>query len=143
MQVKNVMTEKCEFIKPDATLQEAAQKMRDLDCGFLPIGPRSDNKLDGVITDRDIVIRMVAEGRDPTSTMVKDAETHRVFYCFETDDLETATQSMRDQQIYRLIVLDNPESKQLRGVISWGDIMRNHEERLAMEAAEGISARVA
>lgn len=140
MQVKNAMTEHCEYIKPDATCQEAAQKMRELDCGFLAIGPNADNKLDGVITDRDMVIRAMAEGKDPRSTMVRDCETNRVLYCFESDDLESAANSMRDNQVYRLIVLDSPESKQLRGVVSWGDILRHREESLAMNAARGIAA---
>lgn len=140
MQVKNVMTENCEFIKPDATLQEAAQRMRDLDCGFLAIGPEENNKLEGVITDRDIVIRCISEGMDPSTTTVKEAETRRVLYCYQTDDLEAATRSMRDQQVYRLIVLDSPESKQLCGVVSWGDIVRHHEDQLAINAAEGIKA---
>ena len=139
MQVREAMTGQCEFIEPDASLQEAAQRMRDLDCGFLAIGPASDNKLEGVITDRDIVTRCVADGKDPSRTSVKSAETHRVLYCFETDGLDKAAESMRDMQVYRLIVLDNPDNKQLRGVISWGDIVRHNERKLALKAAEGIS----
>lgn len=141
MQVKDAMTESCEFIKPDASLKEAALKMRDLDCGFLPIGNEERGKLEGVITDRDLVIRAVAEGADPDRTEVQNTETHRVLYCFENDDLESAAQHMRGQQVYRLVVLDNPESKQLCGVITLGDILRHHENQLAANAAEGIASR--
>src|SRR5690606_35834215 len=62
MQVKDVMTKACEYISPDATLMEAAQKMAQMDIGFLPIGSEAKDKLEGVITDRDIVIRAIAKG---------------------------------------------------------------------------------
>jgi signal-transduction protein with cAMP-binding, CBS, and nucleotidyltransferase domain len=140
MKVKNVMCDHCEFVSPETNLQQVAQKMRDLDCGFMPIGSDAKGKLEGVITDRDIVLRAVAEGLNPSECQVQDCETHRVLYCYENDDLDTAAQSMREQQVYRLIVLDNPENKQLKGVISLGDILRHHEAQIAARAAEGIAA---
>jgi len=140
MQAKDVMTKPCEFIHPDSTLKEAAQRMRELDCGFMPIGDEAKGKLEGVITDRDIVLRAVAEGKDPSQMSVKDAETHKVLYCFESDDLDAVAKNMRKHQVYRLIVLNGPESKQLRGVISLGDILRFHETQIAAEAAEGIAS---
>lgn len=139
MKVKDAMTGHCEFIKPDASLREAAQRMRDFNCGFLAIGPESQNKLEGVITDRDIVTRVIAEGKDPSETSVKSAETQRVLYCFEDDDLAKAADSMSEQKVYRLIVLDNPDNKQLCGVISLGDIIRHNEHQLALRAAESIA----
>lgn len=143
MQVKDVMTQSCQFIHPDSTLKEAARTMRDLDCGFLPIGSETHGKLEGVITDRDITIRAVAEGIDPAQIHVKSVETRDVLYCYETDDLETAASSMRDNQVHRLIVLDNPDSKQLRGVISLGDILRHQELQLGAETARGIVSSAA
>ncbi len=143
MHVKDVMTRACEFIEPGTSLKDAAQKMRSLDCGFLPISTQAGGKLEGVITDRDIVLRAVAEGRDPSRTAVKDVETRRVLYCFESDDLDSAARSMREQQVYRLVVLDRPESKRLCGVISLGDILRHHRSGLAADAAEGITERAA
>lgn len=143
MDVKKVMTESCEFIAPDSTLEEAARKMRELDCGFLPIGSESRGRLEGVVTDRDIVLRAVAEGKSPAHTQVREAETSRVLYCYEGDSLDDAARTMRVQQVYRLIVLDNAESKQLRGVISLGDILRHNEQPLAADTASGIAERAA
>lgn len=143
MQVESAMTNSCEFIHPDATLREAAQKMRALDCGFLPIGDDSRGKLEGVVTDRDIVVRAVADGSDPNQIPVRSVETQRVLYCFESDDLETAARRMREEQVYRLIVLDNPDSKQLCGVISLGDVLRHNEKTLAADIACDIAAKAA
>lgn len=140
MKVKDVMTESCEFVAPDANLQEVAQRMRDLDCGFMPLGNNDSGRLEGVVTDRDIVLRAVAEGLDASECLAQDVATHKVLYCYENDDLDSAANSMREQQVYRLIVLDSPQSKQLCGVISLGDILRHHENQLAARAAEGIAA---
>lgn len=143
MQVKNVMTESCEFISPNATLQQAAQTMRDLDCGFLAIGSEDKGKLEGVITDRDIVIRAIANGDDPKETMVGSVETPRVLYCYQDDDLQSAANTMREQQVHRLVVLNSPDSKQLCGVISLGDILRHNERQVAADAAAGIASDAA
>lgn len=140
MKVKDVMTDSCEFVAPDANLQEVARRMRDLDCGFMPIGNDESGRLEGVVTDRDIVLRAVAEGLDATECLAQDVATHKVLYCFEDDELDSAADSMREQQVYRLIVLNNPQDKQLCGVISLGDILRNNENHLASRAAEGIAA---
>lgn len=139
MQVKDVMTEDCEYISPDATLTEASQKMLQLDIGFLPIGSASKDKLEGVITDRDIVIRAIAKGLDPNEARVGEIETTKVLYCYQSDSLEDAATSMRDQHVYRLVVVSDPENKRLCGVISLGDIHRHHQNQIAAEAAEGIT----
>lgn len=141
MQVNEIMTPYCEFVPSDATIQEAARKMQELDCGFIPIGDKAKGKLEGVVTDRDITIRAVAQGTDPTKTPVKDVESRGVFYCYESDDIQSAANSMHDQQIYRLVVLDNPNDKQLRGVVTLGDILRHKEKNLAAEAASGVAAK--
>lgn len=143
MKVKEVMSTHCEFIEPDANLQEAAQKMRDLDCGFLPIGDPTTGILEGVITDRDIVIRAIAHGYNPTETLLSEIETPEVLYCYENDTIESAAQRMSEQKVYRLIVLDNQETKRLCGVITLGDILRHHEENLATETAKHIMSNVA
>lgn len=139
MQVKDVMTKDCEFISPNTTLSEAAQQMLDLDCGFLPIGDARQDKLQGVITDRDIVIRAIAKGMDPTQTTVDQIETGKVFYCYEEDSLDTATASMRDQHVYRLVVVSKANNKRLSGVITLGDILRHNQTKMASDAAEGIT----
>src|SRR5438552_4661928 len=105
MKVKDVMTKGAECVGPDASLQEAARKMKDLDVGPLPVC--GDNqKLVGMLTDRDIVIRAVAEGKDPRTARVRDAMTEGVCYCFEDDDVAEAARLMKDKQIRRLVVLN-------------------------------------
>lgn len=139
MQVKDVMTKACEYISPDATLMEAAQKMAQMDIGFLPIGSEAKDKLEGVITDRDIVVRAIAKGLDPNEARVGEIESTRVLYCYQDDNLEKAAQSMRDQHVYRLVVVSDPTNKRLCGVISLGDIHRHNQNQLAAQAAEGIT----
>ena len=138
MQVREAMTTQAEYIPGESSLRDAAEQMRRLDCGFLPIGDTSRDRLEGVITDRDIVIRGLAEGKDPATATVEECKSDKVLYCFEDDDLADAARSMSDQNVYRLIVLNNPEDKQLSGIISLADIMRHGGEDVAAEAAESI-----
>lgn len=141
MKVKDVMCKQVEYIVPTTTLEEAAKKMEALDCGFLAIGEEEQDKLTGVITDRDIAIRSVAKGDDPKATVVEAVKTPKVLYCFQDDSIEDAAKNMHDNQVYRLIVLNNEEEKRLRGVITLGDIVRHNEIKAAEYAAKGISAK--
>src|SRR3712207_146292 len=104
MQVREVMTRDVEVVHPDATLQEAARKMDALDVGPLPVC--DGDRLVGMITDRDIVVRATAAGRDPKTTHVRDAMTRDVVYCFEDQDVREAARVMEEQQIRRVVVLD-------------------------------------
>lgn len=141
MQVREIMSKEPTYIAPSTTLKEAAQKMEELDCGFLAIGEKDKDKLTGVVTDRDIAIRAVARGDDPNTTTVEDVKTPKVLYCFEDDDVDEAAENMRDNQVYRLIVLNNEKEKRLRGVVTLGDIVRHNHTRAAEKAAKGISAQ--
>lgn len=143
MQVKQAMTKEVHFIPSSTTLSDAARKMAVMDCGFLPIGDTSDDRLKGVVTDRDIVMRAVAEGKDPDKTTVAEVRTDRVLYCYEDDDVEDAARSMREQMVYRLIVLSNSKDKLLSGIISLGDIVQQDREQLAAETVKGITQRAA
>jgi len=107
MKVQQVMSSNVRYIPSNTTLARAAVQMRDNDTGFLPIGDSDKDKLQGVITDRDIVVRVLADGKDPTQATVQDAKTHKVLYCYENDNVEEAARSMRDNHVYRLIVLNN------------------------------------
>jgi CBS domain-containing protein len=140
MQVREIMTSKPRFVPASTTLEEAARKMRDLDCGFLPVADPREEKLSGVITDRDITLRAVADGRDPAKTTVADIQSDRVLYCFRDDDVTDAARSMQKQQVYRLVVLDNRDNKKLCGVVSLGDILRHDQPALAARTAEAIVA---
>lgn len=143
MKVKEIMSGRAEYVAADTTLSEAAKKMRDLNCGFLPIGDSDEDKLQGVVTDRDIVIRGLVDGKDPANTTVEELKSDKVLYCFEDDDVESAAKSMQDQHVYRLVVLNNSREKRLCGVISLGDLMRNDQEQLATDAAKSIISAAA
>lgn len=140
MQIQQVMNTDVQFVPANTTLAQAATKMKEVDVGFLPIADSSNDSLQGVITDRDIVIRAIAEGKDPKSTTVAQAKTDRTLYCFETDDVDDAVASMKQQQVYRLLVLNNQQEKRLCGIVSLGDIARQNEETLGGEAVRDITS---
>jgi len=117
MQLRNIMTEHVEVIAPDATIGDAAKKMRDLDVGALPVC--DGKRLCGIITDRDIAIRAVADGLDSHSP-VRDSMTDEVVYCFDDQDYEDAAALMREHQIRRLPVINS--EKCLVGVVSLADL---------------------
>jgi CBS domain-containing protein len=136
MQLSDIMTRKICDIPADANLTEAAQRMRSLDIGALPV--RDGNQLVGMITDRDIAIRAIAEGRDPQKTRVTEAMTPDVFFCFDDDDVQTAMQIMEERQIRRLLVVDR--SSQSVGIVSLGDLaIRIEDDRPSAEVLESVS----
>jgi CBS domain-containing protein len=137
MQVKSVMTRGAECIGPASSLQEAARKMKDLDVGVLPVCGDND-RLAGMITDRDITVRAVAAARDPRTTTVKDVMSLEVVYCFEDDDVQEAARLMKEHQIRRLVVLNG--DKRLVGVVSLGDLaVETGDEHLAGSTLEKVS----
>jgi len=119
MQVSEVMTRNVECVRPGDTLQAAARKMRDLDVGPLPVCGDND-RLAGMITDRDITVRAVADGWDTTSKRVSEAMTEEVVYCFEDQDVREAARLMKERDVRRLVVLNR--DKRLVGVVSLGDL---------------------
>ncbi|WP_237180927.1 CBS domain-containing protein [Roseomonas haemaphysalidis] len=104
MDVADVMSGEVEFIAPDATVQQAAEMMGELDVGGLPVGSAED--LLGVVTDRDLLYRVVAEGRDPTRMRVREAMSAPPVFCRPTDDIRAAMDLMTAQNIRRLAVRD-------------------------------------
>ncbi len=136
MLAKDVMSQKPEFLSPDTTLQEAADQMRTHDYGFIPVG--KDDRLIGTVTDRDMVIRALAEGKDPSKTTLGEIMSEDLFYCFEMDDLKKVVGQMESLQVRRLVVLN--ADKRLTGIISLGDIARkSHDEKLCGELTEAVS----
>jgi len=119
MYVKFIMTLAVECVGPDESVQEAAQRMRSLDVGPLPVCG-DDGRLLGMITDRDIVVRATAEGLDPRLVRVQDVMSEDVIYCFEDQDVDTAAQLMEEHRIRRLPVLDG--DRRLVGIVSLGDL---------------------
>jgi CBS domain-containing protein len=137
MQISDVMTRNAECIAPDATIQNAAERMKSLDVGSLPVC--ENDRLVGVLTDRDIAIRCVAEGHDTRRDHVREAMTPEVHYCFEDSDVADAAELMREKQIRRLLVLNR--DKRMVGIVSLGDMaVEDGNEQLAGHALEGISA---
>jgi CBS domain-containing protein len=126
MKLKDIMTSKPECIRPDTTLQEAARKMRDLDVGPLPVCG-DDDRLAGMITDRDITVRAVAEGKDPTTTRVREVMTQEIIYGFEDQDVEEAARIMTERQVRRRVVLNR--DKRLVGIVSLGDLATESGDR--------------
>jgi len=118
MLLRDVMTINVEVVHPDAPLQEAAEKMKSLDVGPIPVC--DGQRLVGMITDRDITIRATAAGLDPRTARVRDVMTPDVVYCFEDQDVSEAARIMQEQQIRRLVVLD--QNKDLVGIVSLGDL---------------------
>ena len=126
MQVNDIMTQYVEVISPELFIQEAAQQMRSLDVGVLPVC--KGDRLVGMLTDRDLTIRAVADGRDPKTTTVGEAMTAEVAYCFEDQDTEEAERVMEKHQIRRLPVL--AWDKRLVGTVSLGDLaIKDDEDR--------------
>jgi len=115
MQVSDVMTRDAECTRPEATLQEAARRMKALDIGALPVC--DNDRLVGVVTDRDITVRCVAEGHDPRTDHVRDAMTPQVHYCFDDSDVADAAELMREKQVRRLPVLNR--NKRLSASSRW------------------------
>ena len=121
MKVSEIMTRDVVVIQPDDSLQSAAKKMRDLNIGFLPVCD-GDNLL-GVISDRDLTIRALADGMDVTVMLGRDLMTTPPIYCFEDQEVSEVAKIMEENQIRRLVVLSR-ENKRLVGIVSLGDLAR-------------------
>ena len=133
------MTKDVHVLSPEATIEEAAKKMKDLNVGVLPIC--ADDRLMGTITDRDIILRVVAQSSDCKTTTVKEAMSSPIVYCFENQDVEEAARVMEVKQIRRLVVLN--ENKRLVGIFSLGDLaVKTGREELSGEVLEKVSEPV-
>jgi CBS domain-containing protein len=134
--VREVMTRDVETVLPDMSLKEAAELMRTLNVGSLPVV--DGEKLVGIVTDRDIVVRAVAMGMDPNSSRVSKAMTSDVESVFEDEDINVAMRKMREEQIRRILVVER-DTRKLMGIISLGDIAQSMDEKAAGKALEDIS----
>ncbi len=136
MQLKNVMTRRVEVVHPNATLQEAAQKMKAMDVGPLPVC--EGDRLKGMLTDRDITVRATAEGRDPRTTKVREVMTPEIVYALEEQSVQEAARLMEDQHIRRLLVLNRDQ--RLVGIVSLGDLaLGTGDEKLAGGVLKRVS----
>ena len=135
MKIKDVMTTEVDVINPAVMIAEVSRRMRDQDIGVLPVG--EGDQLVGMITDRDIVVRAIAEGKDPTATPVREAMSDKVFYCFEDQSTEEIAANMGEKQIRRLPVVSR--DKRLVGIVSLGDLSAGGAKREAGGALGKIS----
>lgn len=136
MQLKEIMTRNVEVIRPESTLAEAAEKMKALDVGPLPVC--DGERLVGMVTDRDITIRATADGKDPNTTRVLDVMTPEVFYCYDDQDVAAAALMMEEQQIRRLPIVDR--NHRLVGIVSLGDLaVDTDDEELSGEVLAEVS----
>jgi CBS domain-containing protein len=137
MKVNDIMTPAVECVSPNDSISAAAQKMKDLDVGALPICG-DDDRLLGMITDRDITVRATAGCCDPTNTRVRDVMTPNIIYIFDDQDVTEAAQLMKDNQVRRLPVLNR--DKRLVGIVSLGDLaVDTHDEEMAGATLEAVS----
>ena len=135
MKTSEIMTKDARCVGPDASLVVAARMMRDMNVGSLPVC--DDDRVTGVITDRDITIRAVAEDRDPEGTPVRAVMSHEIAYAFEDQDVEDAARIMEVKQIRRLPVLNH--EKRLVGILALGDLAVEAGMALSGEALKEIS----
>src|SRR3954468_409453 len=133
MQVAEAMTRDVRVVAPDQSIIDAARSMAECDCGVLPVA--EGDRMVGMITDRDIVIRALAAGKSG-DTRIRDVMSDQVKYCFEDEDLDDVAQNMADLQIRRLPVVSR--DKRLVGILSLGDIATS-DQMPAADALSGIS----
>lgn len=118
--IKDIMTRHPKMIGPHDKIDEAARKMKAIDCGCLPVG--SDSDVVGIVTDRDIMLRVIAEGRDPKTTLVQDVMTKGAYTIDQDSDVEEAATEMQTRQVARLVVTSR---KKVTGIVTLAEILRD------------------
>ena len=136
MKLREIMTRDVVVLQPDDSLQSAAKKMRERNIGFLPVC--DGEELIGVISDRDITIRALADGMDVNIMLGRDMMTSPAIYCFDDQDVSEVAKIMEENQIRRLVVL-NRDDKKLVGVVSLGDLARNESANRSGKVLQKVS----
>ena len=136
MRVSEAMTRDVRVASPGQSIREVARMMDEIDAGALPVG--ENDRLVGMITDRDIALRAVAQGKGP-DTPVRDVMSREVKYCYEDEDLEHVAENMGDLQVRRLPVVSR--DKRLVGIVALGDIARSEDHGTTGQATEQFSKR--
>lgn len=131
MLAKDCMTKKVEIGSANMSIAEAAKLMKKGDFGILPIS--RDDRLIGMITDRDIAIRAVAEGRDPNNSSVAEVMTDKVLYCFEDQEVNEVVKNLGDNRVRRLPVLNR--QKRLVGILSLGNLAQSDASAQTVDEA--------
>jgi CBS domain-containing protein len=137
MKLSEIMTRDVEIIQPDDSLQLAAKKMKDRNIGFLPVC--DGGTLMGVLSDRDLTVRALAEGMDVNIMLSRDLMTTPAVFCFDDQDVSEAAQIMEQNQIRRLVVVSR-EDQSLVGVVSLGDLARVTSTDMSGKVLKEVSA---
>jgi CBS domain-containing protein len=135
MKVRQVMTADVYTVRPEASIFDIAELMRDEDIGAVPVV--EDNKLIGMVTDRDIVVRALADSKDPSSATARTVMSSSLLYCFDDQSVEEVLDNMGEQQVRRMPVVDR--DKRLVGVVSIGDLSAAAPADRAGESLSQIS----
>jgi CBS domain-containing protein len=135
MKVREAMHEGVEWVGPDTSVNDLARKMREEDIGAIPIG--ENDRLIGMVTDRDIVIRGFVDGRNISSLTARDVMTEGIVYCRANEELGDALRIMEEKKLRRLPVID--ENKRMVGILSMGDVSSAASHELAGELASAVS----
>ena len=136
MQVSQIMNRNVRVIRPDTNVRQAAQEMKTLDVGALPVC--DGQSLLGMITDRDIAIRAVADAKDPQNTRVSDIMSPEVVWCFDDASTEEVAAKMADHQVRRIPIVDR--QKKLVGVVALADLATSQEDSdTKADTIEGVS----
>jgi CBS domain-containing protein len=138
-QIKDVMSPNFKFMAPDSPIAQVAQQMRDMDVGFMPLA--ENDKMIGMITDRDITVRAIAEGKNPADTAARDIMTAKTYYCFDDQDVEEVCNNMGEIQVRRLPVVNR--EKRLVGIVSLGDLAQAASRPNIGQTQQQITAQVA
>jgi CBS domain-containing protein len=120
MYIRDIMTKEPSFVNPNDSINQAVQMMEKIDCGILPVSDVKEAYI-GMITDRDIVLRILAKGKDPKHAKVKEAMSKEVYFCLEEDSLDRAAELMRMHKVNRLMVQN--KNDHLTGIITFGSML--------------------
>jgi CBS domain-containing protein len=136
MKVKEAMHTGVAWVSPTTTIPKVAKKMRDEDVGAIPVG--ENDRLIGMVTDRDIVCRGFVDGKDPKTLTAADVMTKGIVYCRMDDDIDNAIEAMKKNKIRRLTVLDG--NKRMVGMLSLGDVACAASKSQCTEVIQAVSA---
>ena len=136
MKVKDVMHRNVTWVEPGTPIRQIANKMRDQDIGAIPVG--ENDRLVGMVTDRDICCRGFADGRDAGTLTARDVMSKPILYCRTGDDIADAVHVMENKKVRRLPVID--ENKRMVGMLSLGDISHKVKDQLSAEVVKAVSA---
>lgn len=136
MKVREAMHKRAEWCEPSTPVRELAKMMKAQDIGALPIG--ENDKLIGMVTDRDIAIRAVANGQDLSKVTARDVMSKKIIYCMEDEDIEDAIHVMEEKKVRRMPVIN--AQKRMVGMLSLGDISHAAGQSLSGELLKAVSA---